>query len=332
MSAASPELPEESEPPAGSDEVTPHVRAIDETLSNREISRPLSDDAAMRQALEPMAGGPVAFHPVVEMSSLRGDSPDDGELFHAGELSGSDNEELSVTEFERRLTDAKMASLAEFAAGAGHEIHNPLATIAGRVQLLLLNESHPERRRSLGIILAQALRVRDMIGDLMLFARPPEPNPVSIDVQSAIAVACERLAPEADALGCCLRQSDGPAVTACCDPDHLQVILAEIIRNGLEAAAAGGTVHVDLRSEASRTIIEVQDSGDGWTPLDREHAFDPFYSGRQAGRGLGFGLSKCWRLLQMNGGNLSLPVDAAGITRVRIELPAKANSLPAVVS
>ena len=75
------------------------------------------------------------------------------------------------------LEAAKAEALAEFAAGAGHEINNPLATIAGRVQILLRDETDANRRQDLATIGAQALRVRDMIGDLMLFGRPPAPRP-----------------------------------------------------------------------------------------------------------------------------------------------------------
>ena len=86
----------------------------------------------------------------------------------------SDVIDITQTEEFRR---AKLEALAEFAAGAGHEINNPAATIVGRVELLLKGETNPERRQALLTIGAQALRIRDMIGDLMLFARPPRPEP-----------------------------------------------------------------------------------------------------------------------------------------------------------
>ena len=77
---------------------------------------------------------------------------------------------------------AKLEALAEFAAGAGHEINNPATTIAGRATLLLRDETDPIRRQALKTIGGQAYRIRDMIGDLMLFARPPEPQPVFLQL------------------------------------------------------------------------------------------------------------------------------------------------------
>lgn len=77
-----------------------------------------------------------------------------------------------LAEVERVIEISKLEALGEFAAGAGHEINNPVATIAGRAQLLLASEVDSERRHALEIIGGQALRIRDMIGDVMLFARP----------------------------------------------------------------------------------------------------------------------------------------------------------------
>ena len=75
--------------------------------------------------------------------------------------------------------DDRLESLAEFAAGAGHEFNNPVATIVGRVQLLLRDEADPARRQALETIAGQAYRIRDMISDVMVFARPPAAEPAS---------------------------------------------------------------------------------------------------------------------------------------------------------
>jgi signal transduction histidine kinase len=80
------------------------------------------------------------------------------------------------SDFQRALEFEKLEALAEFAAGAGHEINNPLTVISGRAQLLLREETNPERRHALALINAQAMRVYEMIADMMLFARPPRPE------------------------------------------------------------------------------------------------------------------------------------------------------------
>ena len=92
----------------------------------------------------------------------------------------------------------KLEALAEFAAGAGHEINNPLATIIGRAQLLLKDERDPQRRQMLLSIGAQAYRIRDMIGDTMLFGRPPVPEMQPVDLANAVAAVVRQ---QAEALG-----------------------------------------------------------------------------------------------------------------------------------
>ena len=99
-------------------------------------------------------------------------------------MNDSHKSQISTTD---PLLRAKLEALAEFAAGAGHEINNPVATIAGRAELLLRNETQPERRQALLTIGAQALRIRDMIGDLMLFARPPKPEPQLLNLAQVVA-------------------------------------------------------------------------------------------------------------------------------------------------
>src|SRR5664279_4055523 len=84
--------------------------------------------------------------------------------------------------FAQALEREKLEAMAEFAAGAGHEINNPLTVIAGRAQLLLRGETDPERRHALALMNAQAMRVYEMIADMMLFARPPRPELQPVEV------------------------------------------------------------------------------------------------------------------------------------------------------
>ena len=223
-------------------------------------------------------------------------------------------------DFDLRLRNAKLAALAEFAAGAGHEINNPVATILGRAQLLLQSEADPAKRRSLATIASQALRIRDMIGDLMLFAHPPTPEPVPTDLASVAVEVCDPLAERATEAGATLEiRADGP-LAAVVDPLQLAVALSAVVENGLNAAGRGGRVTVSAQKRDGVPILTVADDGPGFTDADREHAFDPFYSGRQAGRGLGFGLPKAWRIVNLAGGTIEI-TSRPGDTLVTIALP-----------
>jgi signal transduction histidine kinase len=203
------------------------------------------------------------------------------------------------------LLAVKLEALAEFAAGAGHEINNPLAAISGRAQLLLMGETDPERRRHLITIGAQALRIRDMIGDAMLFARPPEPQPEPVPFAEALARTETNLTEQLFEKQLSLCGDRDPGIALHADRVQLEIVLSELLRNAIRFAPAGSPIDVDLRrGDGDTATIIVRDRGPGLSEIDREHLFDPFYSGRQAGRGLGFGLPKCWRIVTLHGGGI----------------------------
>ena len=221
------------------------------------------------------------------------------------------------------LEAEKLAALAEFAAGAGHEINNPLTVIAGRAQLLLRGETDPERRRDLAVIHAQAMRITEMIADLRLFAAPPELERQSVDVAALVREVVESLLPAAEEQETALvlsfnpelpsrRSVDDPlrmpgsGLNVSADPVQLTVAVRALVQNALEALASGGRVEVAVSAVAGEVRIAVSDDGPGITPEQRPHIFEPFYSARQAGRGVGMGLSKCWRIVTAHGGRIEV--------------------------
>lgn len=236
--------------------------------------------------------------------------------------------------FAAVLQAAKLEALAEFAAGAGHEINNPLATIHGRVQLLMERETDPERRQALRTIGGQAFRIRDMIGDMMLFARPPQPRPERLELLEVIPAALEPLHDDAAQCGGFLEFfAEDDSVPVWADRVQLAIVLANLVRNSLEALSAGGSSG-SVRVQAWRTLesgrpvaaFSVSDSGPGLSETDWKHLFDPFYSGRSAGRGLGFGLPKCWRIVSRHGGRIVVRSVADQETTFTVFWPAEPPS------
>jgi signal transduction histidine kinase len=232
------------------------------------------------------------------------------------------------TNFAAALEREKLEAIAEFAAGAGHEINNPLTVIAGRAQLLLQGETDPERRHALALISAQAMRVYEMIADMMLFARPPQPNVERFDaiqlVDSLVADLQSAAARQDTVL---VRRGLTAPLEIDADPTQIAVALRALVQNAFEALGSGGHVAVDVRLDGDTVQITVEDDGPGISEEDRRHIFDPFYSARQAGRGLGLGLSKCWRIVTNHGGKMEVQSETGRGARFAIALPIAAENI-----
>ena len=294
-------------------------------------------------------------------------------------------------DFQRALDVEKLEALAEFAAGAGHEINNPLTVISGRAQLLLREETDPERQHALALISAQAMRVYEMIADMMLFARPPRPDFQSVELIALVDhlvadfVARTRkgtgpicrdgpesashkldLSPLLPGETAIRRSGESGPILIEADPVQLNVALRAICQNSLEALQSGGHIEIqcsrhtpcadkksDKTSGASTLVhlsaiscqgetpphcngrdlgsgenfseaqIRITDDGPGIAPEERRHIFDPFYSARQAGRGLGLGLSKAWRIITNHGGRIEVESQPGHGATFIIILPAK---------
>jgi signal transduction histidine kinase len=231
-----------------------------------------------------------------------------------------------LADFERRLEHEKLEAMKELAYGASHEINNPLANIAARAQTLLDDEQDPQRRQKLIAIHRQAMRAHEMIADLMLFARPPKLNQAPVKLVELIHKVVVGLSALAAERGIRLESADGeftPEISG--DPIQLGVALDAIVRNAIEAIDDGGRVSIAIRRSdiagGPWAAIVVGDDGPGISAEVRRHMFDPFYSGREAGRGLGFGLSKCWRIVTDHGGQVVVHSPAGGGAEISILLP-----------
>jgi len=244
----------------------------------------------------------------------------------ADRLGGRDTDDpptVRVDVYAERVQAAKLAAVAEFAAGASHEINNPLAVISGHSQYLLKQETDEGRREALQSIVRQTRRIHAVLSELMYFARPPIPRPEVIELDhlvreaaaDAFALAAERqIAVE-------WRGLTRPTWIRA-DPKQLSIVIAALVRNAVEAAPPGGWVRVSGHQRTDSLDLVVEDSGTGPDERSQEHLFDPFYSGRSAGRGRGLGLSAAWRLAKEHGGEVRYEPVIGGPTRFILSLPA----------
>lgn len=258
-----------------------------------------------------------------------------------------------VADESRRLLQKKLTALAEFAAGAGHEINNPLAVISGQAQYvlkqmnaaeeLLLEDATPAEileaiqaklTKPLQTIVGQSQRIHHVITDLMQFARPQTPRPSVAPVAKLIAEAAAAVRALADERKVRVVCPESPGLAVRVDINQVRLALVNLLRNAIEAAPADGWASIRVQREACGDLaFVVEDNGPGIPEPQREHLFDPFYSGRSAGRGRGLGLSTAWRLARQHGGDVRLDDASAGVTRFLLVLPAidvLDNHVPAV--
>jgi signal transduction histidine kinase len=233
---------------------------------------------------------------------------------------------------EHRLQEEKLTALAEFAAGAGHEINNPLAVILGQAQYLLGHEAEwfapdpeGEARAALQKIVAQTRRIHSLLRDLMQFARPVPPSPAWHDLAALadeVAIGLVDLAKQRRVT--VTSESHFEKLPAFLDDVQTRVAVACLVRNAIEAVPADGQVKVCVREGESGQTLEVvvDDNGPGPDLAIRSSLFDPFFSGRSAGRGRGLGLPIAWRLARQQGGDVHLEsARPGGFTRFVLSLP-----------
>ena len=242
---------------------------------------------------------------------------------------GGHRDRVARDEANRRQT--LLAALAEFAAGAGHEINNPLAVIMGRAQLLLARSGDAETTRSLRVIITQAQRAHRILRDLMFVARPPESRPRACQPDEIVRASLRDLQHEAEAQGVrlVLEPRDSPA-KVWADPEPLRQIADILTRNALEASPTGSTVRFATGGDARQLRWLVHDAGKGISPTEGTHLFDPFFCGRAAGRGLGLGLARAARIIDGAGGDIRWHSTPGQGSTFQVVLPL--DEIPAPVS
>lgn len=226
------------------------------------------------------------------------------------------------TEFDAAVERAKVAAIYNLAYGLSHEFNNPLANISSRAQALLIDEKDPERRRKLAAINAQAFRAHEMIADLMLFAKPPALDKQSLDLPALLAQAVRELQSMVAEQGTELICEPAPALpTFSADRAALLEAAKAVIKNSLEALGEGGTITISIEAAEASLAILIADNGPGIPPEVRPYLFDPYFSGREAGRGLGLGLCKCWRIVDQHGGRIEVESEPGEGTVLRLIFP-----------
>ena len=218
----------------------------------------------------------------------------------------------------------KLASLGQLAAGAAHEINNPLTAILGYAELIQTDITASERSRTLGEkIREQARRTKVLVTNLLSFARQVPTEKQLLDLKSVLTSAIELR--QLDLRDKRIRiDVDNPAVLPAVrgDPNQLLQVFYNLINNAVDAmeSVGGGVLTVRMRTERGSVVLDFSDSGPGLR--DPERVFDPFYTTKPVGKGTGLGLSICYGIVQEHGGQIFGFNRAEGGCTFRVILPA----------
>lgn len=224
----------------------------------------------------------------------------------------------------------KLASLGQLAAGAAHEINNPLTAILGYTELLIDDTTLGPRQRSLAEKLReQARRTTALVNNLLSFARqvPVEKTLLDINVIVSSALQLRNLDLRDKNIRIELQtESVVPGVRG--DPNQLLQVFFNIISNAVDAMTevGGGVLQVRTCRDRANVVIEFSDSGPG---IKEPHlVFDPFYTTKPVGKGTGLGLSICYGIVQEHSGRISCYNRPNGGATFRVELPAVVALFP----
>ncbi|HEY6265750.1 MAG TPA: HAMP domain-containing sensor histidine kinase [Candidatus Acidoferrum sp.] len=225
----------------------------------------------------------------------------------------------------------KLVSLGQLAAGAAHEINNPLAAILGFSDLLADDPTVPEKARATAAkIRDQARRTKTLVGNLLSFARQVPAERALLDINTVVnnAVQLRALDLRSGTTRVELQlESVLPGVRG--DGNQLMQVFFNIISNALDAMEAhkGGVLTIKTIRDRSNVVVLFSDTGPGLKEPHR--VFDPFYTTKPVGKGTGLGLSICFGIIQEHAGKILCYNRQEGGAVFRVELPAVLAAFPA---
>ncbi len=227
---------------------------------------------------------------------------------------------------EASVKDDYFAGLVEMAAGAGHELNNPLSVISGRAQLLIEGESDADKIENLKKIQQNCEALSQIIIDLLSFAEPKSPRATKVGpmqvIEEAIQLVMMKKAVSVSDFKISNELEDGRTLFV--DSGQIASAIANILHNAIEACGEElKPIEINLGIGESGDVVSIliTDHGCGMDTDTVAKATHPFFSAKAAGRQRGMGLANARRLIELNKGTLSIDSMVGQGTSIVVELP-----------
>jgi two-component system NtrC family sensor kinase len=235
---------------------------------------------------------------------------------------------------QKLIKGDRMASLGQLAASVAHEINNPLSGVLNfsmLMQRLLKDDGIPEGRvadfrKYLNAVSEETARVGRIVSDLLAFSRRSTPQRANANlnriVEHTISLISHKL--ELGSVGLDVWLDDGlPEVS--CDGSQMQQVVINLVMNAAEAVQAGGRVVLRTRFDrsADSVLMSVEDSGTGIPEENLSRIFDPFFSTKDAGKGVGLGLAVVYGIVDAHEGSITVESKVGQGTTFTVALPCR---------
>jgi len=242
-----------------------------------------------------------------------------------GEVHGSVLHLRDVTEAElirRRMQRMEgYMGLGPVAAGLQHEIKNPLGALSLHVQLLneaLSGEDKPEVRESFEVLKTEVRRIGSVLEGFRDYANAEVLDVAPADLAEAVRHAVNLVAPQAREKGIAIRLDEGaPSIRLNADATRVQQVVLNLLLNAMEAMKRPGEIRVGLEDGESFVAITVADQGSGISQAALPYVFDPYFTTKESGTGMG--LAVCRKIARLHGGDLQFETGPGG-TEFRLTL------------
>jgi PAS domain S-box-containing protein len=220
----------------------------------------------------------------------------------------------------------RMATLGRLVSGVAHEVNNPLAAILGFTDLLLENPEVPATaREDLQIILQETQRTKDIVQDLLSFARQRAVKRELVNVGAVLKQTTKLRSYDLQSHGVeVIEEYDEKLPAVMGDAQQLQQVFLNILNNAYDAIEESGRAgKILLKTASTGHSIEISLADNGTGIVDVERIFDPFYTTKPTGKGTGLGLSICYGIVRAHGGEIQCTNNPDGMgSTFSIRIPA----------